>query len=201
MIEHGSPGMDRLALATRPVAGRSRAAGPGPGAGSASARSSKAARSSLPAGDDPVAGEGGQVGQQRPEAVDRQGLGGAVEAVLGEGPRRASRWRDRIGPRRRCLVAEQQRCPGRLEVPAHVGREEAQEEVAAHPVLAASGGSAGPRARRLERPEVALHARQALVGEDHARRVEAAPRPRWCARRRARRGRPPRRWRRPSRDR
>jgi len=58
-------------------------------------------------------------------------------------------------------------------VPAHIGREQAQEEVRADPVLAPVVDGAHLELARLEDPEVPLHLAEPLVGEDHPVRVHA----------------------------
>ena len=93
-------------------------------------------------------------------------------ALLGEGRGGALRRRDGIGPRGRGLVAEQQRRPGTLEVPADIGRQEAQEQVCPDPVLAPVEDRPDREVVALERPEVALDRGQALVRLDDRRRVE-----------------------------
>jgi len=122
---------------------------------------------------DPVADERAQLGEQRPEAVHGQAVGRAVEAVLGAGRTRALRRGHRVDAMGWCLVPEQEGCPGPLEVPAHIRREQAQEQVSPHAVLPPVVDGPHLQVARLEDPEVALHGRQALVGEDHADRVEA----------------------------
>ena len=70
-------------------------------------------------------------------------------------------------PLRRCLVAEEQWREGALEVPGDVGREQAEEQVSAHAVLAVVVDGAHLELDGLEVAEGPLGMGQALVGEDH----------------------------------
>ena len=102
-----------------------------------------------------VAGQGGHLGEQGPQAVDRRAVGQQPGAGLGEGGVRAlaGATGSALG---RSSVAEQQRRPGTLEVPADVVGEHAQEDVRADPALRPVVDRADREVDRLERAEVPL---------------------------------------------
>ena len=135
-------------------------------------------------GSDAVFGEGGEVGQECPEAVDGQPLGSALAGGLGARGGRGSRGRDGRGALGLggvgVVVVEEQRGEGASHVPLDVIGEHAEEDVGPHAPLEAVVDGTDLEVDALEASEGALHAAEALVGADHVPGRQFVGRARWC---------------------
>ena len=103
---------------------------------------------------------------QRPKALHRQPTGRRVRLLLQPRRLRGLRRRHRVAARPvlgQVLVLEQQRLPRLTQVPLHVVRQQAQQDVRPHPVGRAVVDRPHQQVDPLEAPERLLHQRQPLV--------------------------------------